>query len=365
MIGPMLSPRALNRAVLARQLLLERVEPAAERAVESVLEAVAGLQTQYAPSGYVGLWSRLRGFRRADLTEALTAGRVVQAWVMRATIHMVSAGDYAPLTAAVRLARRTWWLRAERRAADLDTAALAAAVRRILADGPLPQAALVAALDVEGFPRWTWPAAQLWVDLVRVPPSGTWEKPRAGVFGLAPPGEAEVGAGEELLVRRYLAAFGPASARDVASFCGWTVAQVRAVAARLPLRRFTDEAGGELLDVSEGPLPEPETPVPPRFLPTWDATLLVHARRAQVLPEAYRSRVFATTMPQSVPTFLVDGQVAGTWRHTGGRIELSPFHDLPRAARQELDAEAERLAQWWAGGGPSDTTQPKRGGSSW
>ncbi|MGE3661260.1 MAG: winged helix DNA-binding domain-containing protein [Pseudonocardia sp.] len=349
MIAPMLSPRALNRAVLARQLLLERVEPVAERAVESVLEAVAGLQTQYAPSGYVGLWSRLRGFRRAELTGALTAGRVVQAWAMRATIHMVSANDFPLITAAVRQARRTWWLRAEKRAADLDTAALAAAVRRILADGPLAQAALVAALAAEGFPRWTWPAAQLWVDLVRVPPSGTWEKPRAGLFGLAPAAAADVGAGEELLLRRYLAAFGPASAKDAASFCGWTVTQVRAVAARLPLRRFADEAGGELLDVPDGPLPDPQEPAPVRLLPTWDATLLVHARRAGVLPEAYRPRVFATTMPQSVPTFLVDGQVAGTWRYLEGRIEPSPFHDLPRATRRELDAEAERLGAWWAG----------------
>lgn len=345
MIGPTLSPMALNRAVLARQLLLERVGTTAERAVE----AVAGLQTQYAPSGYVGLWSRLRGFRRAELTDALVAGRVVQAWVMRATIHMVSAGDYPLLTAAVRQARRTWWLRAEKRMAGLDTAALAQTVRRILADGPLPQAALVAALEAAGFPRWSWPGAQLWVDLVRVPPAGTWEKPRAGVFGLAPPVEADVGAGEELLVRRYLAGFGPASARDVASFCGWTVGQVRTVVERLTLRRFADESGRELLDVPDGPLPDPDTPAPVRLLPTWDATLLVHARRAQLLAEADRGRVFATSMPQSVPTFLVDGQVAGTWRHVEGRVELSPFRELPAAARREADAEAQRLAAWWAG----------------
>lgn len=349
MIGPTLSPRALNRAVLARQMLLRRADLPPERAVEQV----AGLQTQYAPSGYVGLWSRLREFRRPALTDALTAGRVVQAWVMRATIHMVSAADFPLLAAAVREARRAMWVRAERRAADLDTAALAAAVRRVLADGPLPQAALVRALDAEGFPRWTWPGAQLWVDLVRVPPAGTWEKPRAGVFGLAPPSGAEVGAGEELLVRRYLAGFGPASAKDVASFCGWTVWQARAVLGRLELRRFADEAGGELFDLPDGLLPGPEVAAPVRFLHTWDASLLVHARRAQVLPEVHRPRVFATTMPQSVPTFLVDGQVAGTWRWVpdgaAGHVAPSPFHPLPRAARRELDAEAERLAAWWAG----------------
>lgn len=350
MAEPVLSPRALNRAVLARQLLLERVDLPLERAVERV----GGLQTQYAPSGYIALWSRLRDFRRHTLTDALTSGRVIQGWVMRSTIHMVSAEDYPGLTEAVRAVRRRGWLRAEKRATELDTVALAAAVRAHLAAGPRKHADLVAALDADGFARWTWSGAQLWVDLVRVPPAGTWEKPRAHVFGLAQqwlpsapqPDEA---AGQELLVRRYLTAFGPASAHDLASFCGWTVTEARAVLARLALRRFRDEAGRELLDVLDGQLPDADTPVPVRFLPTWDASLLVHARRAQILPELYRSRVFATSMPQSVPTFLVDGQVAGTWRYVEGRVEPAPFHELPTAARRELDAEAQRLTAWYGG----------------
>lgn len=346
MTEPVLSPRALNRAVLARQLLLERAELAPEHAVERI----GGLQTQYAPSGYLGLWSRLRDFRRDALTDALLAGRVVQAWVMRATIHMVSAADHPGLTAAVRVPRRRGWMRAEKRAAGLDTDALAAAVRRHLAGGPLRQAELVAALADDGFPRWTWYAAQLWVDLVRVPPAGTWERPRAHVFGLADLAVVPEAVGQELLVRRYLTGFGPASPRDVASFCGWTVTEAREVLARLELRRFRDEAGGELLDVPGGLLPDPATPAPVRFLPTWDASLLVHTRRAEVLPEAYRPRVFATSMPQSVPTFVVDGQVAGTWRHVDGRIETAPFHELPAAAVRDVDAEARRLAAWYADG---------------
>jgi DNA glycosylase AlkZ-like len=116
------------------------------------------------------------------------------------------------------------------------------------------------------------------------------------------------------------------------------------VLARNALRRFRDEAGGALVDVPDAPLPDPATPAPVRFLPTFDATLLVHARRTQVLPEAYRSRVFATTMPRSVPTFLVDGQVAGTWRYGGGRVVTTPFHDLAATAQRALDAEAQRLA---------------------
>jgi hypothetical protein len=349
----------LNRALLARQLLLDRADLPPDRA----LAAVCGLQTQHAPSGYLGLWSRTAGFRRGDLTAALHRGTVVQGWVMRSTIHMVAAADYVPFTAAVRAARRAQWLRTQRDAAGLDTTALAAAVRRHLADGPLPQARLAALLAADGYGKAALAGAQLWVDLLRVPPAGTWDRPRATVFGLAEqvlpaaaPGPEDPAAEDpaaeerarELLVVRYLRAFGPASAGDAASFTGLPVAEVRAVLARCDLRRFRDEAGGELVDVRDGPLPDAAAPAPVRFLPTWDATLLVHARRTQVLPEAYRSRVFATTMPRSVPTFLVGGRVAGTWRYVDGRIVATPFHDLPAGDRRALDVEVERLAAFHA-----------------
>jgi hypothetical protein len=137
--------------------------------------------------------------------------------------------------------------------------------------------------------------------------------------------------------------------KDVASFCGWTLTEVREVLARLELRRFRDEAGGELFDTPRAPLPPADTPAPVRFLGQWDATLLVHARRAQILPEAYRPRVFATSMPQSVPTFLVDGQVAGTWRYTDGRVRWEAFDEV--RARAEVDAEAERLGAELYGSG--------------
>jgi uncharacterized protein YcaQ len=341
-----LTTRELNRAVLARQLLLERSSLPPERAVERV----AGLQTQYAPSGYVGLWSRLAGFRRDDLTDALLAGRIVQGWVMRCTIHMVSARDYPPLTEAVRAVRRDWWLRATKPPADLDMSAAADAVRRHLARGPLKQAEIQARLAADGFPPEAWRGVQLWVDLVRVPPAGTWSTPRAHVYGLAertlPPAGYVPSAdeGRDLLVTRYLRAFGPASARDIASFCGWNIAATRAVLARLDLCRYRDESGGELVDLPGAPLPSAQTPAAVRFLGQWDAILLVHARRAQILPEPYRPRVFATSIPQSVPTFLVDGQVAGTWRHVDGEIRWEPFHDLDAVVRRAVDAEAERLA---------------------
>ena len=340
-----LSTRQLNRAVLARQLLLERSTLTPERAVERV----AGLQTQYAPSGYVGLWSRLAGFRRADLTDALLSGRIVQAWVMRCTIHMVSAADYPPMTDAVRMPRRRLWTPP----AGVDMDEVADAVRGYLGPGPLTQADIQKRLAADGYPRETWRGVQLWVDLVRVPPAGTWEKPRAHVYGLAAPWPpvAEASA-RELLASRYLRGFGPASVRDVALFCGWNLTETRDVLARLTLRRFRDETGGELFDVPRAPLPPADTPAPARLLGQWDATLLVHARRAGILPEQYRPRVFATSTPQSVPTFLVDGRVAGTWRHADGRVHWEAFDPLPAAATDEVDAEAERLEEWWRSGDP-------------
>ena len=136
--------------------------------------------------------------------------------------------------------------------------------------------------------------------------------------------------------------------KDIAGWAGVNLATIRPALERLSLRRFRDELGKELLDLPRAPLPDPETPAPPRFLPVWDATLLVHARRTGILPEEYRARIFNVRNPQSVNTFLVDGQVAGTWRHEQGRIELEPFGRLPKQARAELNQEAERLAAFHA-----------------
>ena len=191
------------------------------------------------------------------------------------------------------------------------------------------------------------------VDLVRVPPSGTWERRRADIYGLADdwiePSKATEDDGLEALVRRYLAGFGPAALADIANWAGVPVAPLRPIVDRLDLRRFRDEAGKELLDLPDAPLPDAETPAPVRFLPTWEATLLVHARRALILPEVYRPRIFNTKMPQSVPTFLVDGAVAGTWRFEEGRITINAFDELPSRVRRELDDEAERLAAFHEG----------------
>ena len=313
------------------------------------LERVGGLQTQYAPSGYVGLWSRMRDFRRDALTTALEQRRVIQGTLLRSTIHMVSARDYWFFLAAVRQGRQAWWRRVAQKAlGDLDIDAAAAAVREPLEVGPQRASDLKQRLTDRGFPRVTWTGIAMWVDMVRVPPSGTWDQRRADLYGLAEqwvqpvmPTEA---AGLEHVVRRYLGAFGPASVREIADWAGIPPATLLPVIDRLSLRRFRDEKGRELLDLQRAPLPDPETPAPVRFLPTWDATLLVHARRTQILPERYRPLVFNTKTPHSVPTFLVDGTVAGAWGYERGRVETRPFEPLPKAARREVDDEAKRLA---------------------
>lgn len=226
--------------------------------------------------------------------------------------------------------------------------AIAKRVRSALADGPRRRAEID-----EGLDSMEWNGAGLWVDLVRAPPSGTWEQRRADIYALAeqwlgPPGDVTPADGVALLVRRYLGAFGPAPAVDIANWAGLPVPEITSALGRLSLRRFGDERGRELFDLPRAPLPDPETPAPARFLATWDAVLLAHARRTGILPERYRPRVFNTKTPQSISTFLVDGRVAGTWKYEKGRVVTEPFEPLPRAAKKELEQEAERLTAFHA-----------------
>jgi len=338
-----LTERELNRALLARQLLLSRAKTPLPRA----LERIGGIQAQYAPSMYIGLWTRLDGLERGQLTRALERGTVVQGSMMRATIHLVSRRDYWPFVVGIRRTQRDWWLRTHGR--NLDPRTIAAndrKVRRAFKGGTLTRAQLEQILGAR------LGAAGVFLDLVRVPPSGTWERRRADLYGLAEdwvgPESVTEDEGVELLVRRYLQGFGPARPAEIADWASLDVKTTRAALERLELRRFRDEHGKELVDLPRLPLPSADTPAPVRFLPVWDATLLVHARRTQILPERHRSRVFNVRTPQSVSTFLVDGQVAGTWRHERGRVRLEPFGRLPKGVREELEDEAERLAVFLA-----------------
>jgi DNA glycosylase AlkZ-like len=336
-----LTQRELNRALLARQQLLERTQVPLPRAVERM----GCLQSQYAPSTYVGLWSRVAGLERNAVTSALERRTLVQGTLMRNTIHVVSRRDYWPLVIAIREERRAWSRRVQR-TDERELRQAAKRLRRLLAGTPRRQR------EIEAAGLWL-PGIGLWTNLVRVPASGTWERRRADLFGLAEewvgpePDIPELDAREHL-VRRYLGAFGPAPRTDIADWAGMRVGALAEALDRLELRRFRDEQGRELLDLPRAPLPPADTPAPVRFLPTFDATLLVHARRTGILAEQHRKRIFHVRNPQSDPTFLVDGVVAGIWRHESGRIALAPFGRLPRGVRAQLEEEARRLAAFHA-----------------
>ncbi|MET7392747.1 winged helix DNA-binding domain-containing protein [Dactylosporangium sp. NPDC005572] len=335
--------RALNRALLARQMLLER----AALPVPEALERMGGLQAQYAPSMYIGLWSRVADLDRDEVTRLLERREVVQATLLRGTIHLVSRADFWPFASGVHKTRLEWYVRATR--SQYDPAAMEAAVaelRELLREGPVRRTELD-----KRFGAPIRNGLGMYLDLVRVPPSGTWARRRADLFGAA---EDWVGApdatereGQELLVRRYLGAFGPAHRTEIADWAGLPVATVAEILKGLDLQVYRDEAGRELVDLPGAPLPDPETPAPVRFLPTWDAALLAHARRTRILPEEHRSKVFHVRMPQSIGTFLVDGQVAGTWRYTAGQgLTWEPFATLPARVRRQVTAEADRLADF-------------------
>lgn len=305
--GEFMDGQKLNRAVLARQSLLER----GDEYVPVMLEKMGGLQAQYAPSSYVGLWSRTAGLQRTDLDLALNDRSVIQGTLMRITIHLVSRNDYWLFAAGLRQARRQQWLRLAKDRTDAEMAALAERTRSVLASGPMKRTDLIAELGVDSS---LWIGIGLWVDMVRVPPSGTWDHRRADLYGLAEtwvgPEDATEEQGIDHLIRRYLAAFGPATVGDLASWSGFSLPVLAPRLAAMETASYRDTAGKELFDLPGAPLPDPQMPAPVRFLPTWDASLLVHCRRAGILPEEYRPRISHQEPP-------VGGHVPG--RREGGR----------------------------------------------
>jgi hypothetical protein len=338
-----LTQRELNRALLARQLLLER----GTLSLPKTLERMGTLQAQYAPAMYVGLWSRIKGFERDQLDRALERRSAVQGTLQRVTIHLVSRRDYWPIALGIREGRRELWMRASQRreVSEREMKAIAKRLRKRLREGPISRK------ELDGFigkgSVWT-NGINMWLDLIRVPPSGTWERRRADLYAAAEdwvgPSKGNPKEGRRLLVQRHLGGFGPAPVRDIANWSGLPRDQIEAAIKGMRLRRFLDEGGRELLDLPRAPLPVPDAPAPPRFLGVWDAALLVHARRSGVLPEQHRAKVFSPKNPQSVNTFLVDGEVAGTWYFEKGQIRIEPFGRLDRSARRELNEEADRLA---------------------
>jgi hypothetical protein len=219
----------------------------------------------------------------------------------------------------------------------------AARLRGALADGPRT------VKELEDLATGFVGNAGLWVNLVRVPPSGTWERRRADRLALAEawvgPEDAGETDGRALLVRSYLTAFGPASWKDIASWAAVGVADLQraAAAAGLELVTHEDEAGKPLLDLPDAPLPDPDTPAPVRFLPHWDAVTLAHARRTEILPEAHRPLVYHIRNPASVGTVAVDGRIVAGWRFRDGTVALEPFEELGRRARNAVEEERAAL----------------------
>ena len=226
--------------------------------------------------------------------------------------------------------------RVNRIPADLDMAPFVERARAFLSGTTRTRAEIDEFLRENDFPRASpWGFAH-WLDLVRVPPSGTWAQRRAHTFALAEEWVGPLDASEEDGSSTSSGATslrsGPAPRTDIASWMHLKAGDLAATLERLRLRRFRDEAGKELLDLPRAPLPDPETPVPVHFLPTWDAALLGTRAGRGSLPEQYRPVIFSTRIPPSIPTFLVDRAVAGTWQFERGRIELGAVRARPRSA---------------------------------
>jgi hypothetical protein len=337
-----LTLRELNRATLGRQLLLERkrLSPVA------VIERLVGMQAQWPPAPYVGIWTRTTSFRPAALERELASSVVVKATVMRQTLHLVTRRDYALLRSALSETNFPWETAVAKRHAP--------AVRALAAEGAVTTSEALAFLEhkhglvgIEA--RRAWRAARVRAHLLHHHETALWTGRPEGRFVAAdePELHVPVEARAEIL-RRYLAAFGPASVRDMGAWSMMHVPELEAALARLELRRFRDERGRKLLDVRRVPLPDPDTPAPVRFLPKWDNVLLGFADRTRVLPEQYRKSIIGAN-GDVAPTFLVDGFVAGIWHVVDGRVVPEPFTPLTRASRRELGEESARLEGFYAG----------------
>ncbi|MEN3538393.1 winged helix DNA-binding domain-containing protein [Microbispora sp. ZYX-F-249] len=344
-----LSRRALNRALLRRQFLMERTG----RTPLEVIGHLVAMQAQEPNWPYVGLWSRIDGFTQAQLGELLDRRLVVRSALLRGTQHLAVAGDFRrfrPVLQPVldRTASTAYFRKAS---AGLDTAALTAAGAEILAGRTLPRRELARLLALrhpgrEG--KLLAGEVELRTPLVHTPETAMWG--RWGTRNAISVTRAEDWLGGSLepapvrdLVRRYLAAYGPAGVMDVQAWSGLTRLREVVDAMRGELRRYRDAEGRELFDLESAPeLPDPETPVPVRFLPAFDNLLLGHADRSRVIGDADRRRV----MPGAamvLPTFLVDGFVHGSWSVKDGTLRLVPFRALGAAEACAVTEEAGRL----------------------
>ncbi|MEU0534449.1 winged helix DNA-binding domain-containing protein [Amycolatopsis tolypomycina] len=351
---PVLDSRALNRAALARQLLLDR----AELPVLDAVTHLGGLQAQEPQEPFTGLWSRLRAFDPAALDTLLTGRRVVRTHLMRRTVHLLAADDVLAWRSRFDgMLRQRVVTTYRRELAAVDPAELAAAGRAVLADGePRSMGELARAVADRWPDAGPRPLGELLVAAlipsVQLPPRGLW-RTKAGVKNLplaawlgrdADPLDPDDGVGRTL-VRRYLAAFGPAATADLRAWSGLTGLPAAVKAVRDELVVFRDERGRELLDLPDAPRPDPDTPAPARFLPAFDNAILGYDDRSRIIDDAHRGLSVAGER-----VLLLDGRVAATWTVEENAVTVRPLRPLTKAERGEVTTEGSALAAFLSDG---------------
>lgn len=350
-----LTLRELNRATLARQLLLERSSLAPLAAIKQL----AGLQGQLANPPYIGLWSRLQAFQRGDLTYLLEQREVVRTSMMRRTLHLTTAEDYMRFRPALQAlhTRNLETHFSKQETNGLDKERLLAKIQAYLQEKPRTNVALRARLAemAPGMDERLLYDVRTYLPLIQVFPGGSWGVGGSPAYTEASSwlGRAFVAPAEGLrtLIHSYLTAFGPASVKDLQIWSGLSRLQPAVDALRPELAIFRDEQGRELFDLPGAPLPDADMPVAARFLPDFDNLILAHDNRQRIIADKYRPFVFPG-LSSVLPTFLIDGFVRGIWKiertTSGAKLIIQPFEPLTVQASQELRAEGERLLHWAA-----------------
>ncbi|MBN8226650.1 AlkZ family DNA glycosylase [Corallococcus macrosporus] len=353
MPSDVLSTQALNRATLARQLLLTREKLTVPRAIEHLV----GLQAQLARPPYLALWSRLQGFQREQLTKLALKRELARGTMMRGTLHLMTAKDYLRYRGLFQpLLNAAMGSVLKERATALDLPALLATAKPFLEEQPRTFEEVRAHLlkhHVGGDERAMGFAARMMLPLVQVPEEGQeWGWPGSSGFTLA-----ESWLGEKLstdedpspLVLRYLAAFGPATVADMQSWSGIKPLKDAFEKVRGKLVEFRDEKKRVLFDLPKAPRPAEDTPAPVRFLPDFDNLILSHADRTRVVPEEHREKL-STKNLRVLNVYLVDGYVAGSWsterKKGAATLVCKPFEPVKKAAKESLVQEGEALLRF-------------------
>ncbi len=349
-----LSNRALNRATLARQMLLERAAVAPAVAVQRL----AGMQAQEPRPPFIGLWSRTEEGQREAMQRAMHGRELVRGTLMRGTIHLVTAADYATFRPTIQpvLDQGIGLLGDRAEGLDADAERVLARAMDLLREEPRTFAELRSRLT-ETFPHINDRAlgflVRMKLPLVLEPIEHPWAYAANARFALAELWLEEplaTAPDPEALASRYLAAFGPATVADLQTWSGLRNLKPVVEALRPHLLTFRNEQGKELFDLPDAPRPAAETPAPVRFLPEFDNLLLSHADRTRVIADEHRGLVYQKGNLRLLSSFLVDGMVAGIWRVDGKRkaatLTLSPFAPLPRRVQTELEEEGEQLLRF-------------------